>query len=166
MAADGCGLRRRRPFRAAAIKAGAAFGCLSLALAAAPAAAQDAPDGIGFAQAEEGTWWCRATDAPAALQCAMQKCTAESGGQECLATRWCYPAGWSALMIVWLPEFHSTHVICGMPGRPAALSALKSICNAAPEFTRCDLVLTIDPDGVEQELSETVVPAAGYDGSE
>jgi hypothetical protein len=124
------------------------------------AAAQDGPSGIGFAQAEEGTWWCRGGDPAAALSCARAKCDSESGGQECFATRWCYPAGWSALMVVWLPEFHSTHVICGMPGRPAAVAALAAICRSAPEYTGCDLVLTIDPDGNEEEVSQSIGPGA------
>ncbi len=121
----------------------------------------DGPEGIGFAQAEEGTWWCRGGDAAAALDCARQKCTAESGGQECFPTRWCYPAGWSGLMVVWLPEFHSTHVVCGMPGEEAARAALKAICQSAPEFTSCDLALLIDYDGNEMPLDETIDPRGG-----
>ena len=139
---------------------------VALALMPAPASAADlGPSGIGFVQAEEGTWWCRDVDAAAAFSCARAKCDAESGGQECFATRWCYPAGWSALMIVWLPEFHSTHVVCGMPGRPAAVAALTAICQNAPEFTGCDLVRTIDPDGNEEEMSQSIGPGAGNGGA-
>jgi hypothetical protein len=125
-----------------------------------PAFAAEGPEGIGFAQAEEGTWWCRGSGANATIDCARQKCRAESGGQDCFATRWCYPAGWSGLMVVWLPEFHSTHVICGMPGEPAARAVLKTICEAAPEFSRCDTVRLIDPDGNEQELGESIERSA------
>lgn len=116
-----------------------------------PASAAEGPLGIGFAQAEEGTWWCQATGAESALDCARQKCEAESGGQECVATRWCFPAGWSALMVVWLPEFHSTHVLCGMPGPDAVTAAMQAICDAGSEFTQCDLVVTIDPDGNQND---------------
>ncbi|MCB1486436.1 MAG: hypothetical protein KDJ88_03145 [Bauldia sp.] len=134
---------------------------LSLALAvgavSSPVAAEG-PDGIGFAQAEEGTWWCRGGDADATLACARAKCTDESGGQECFATRWCFPAGWSGLMVAWLPEFHSTHVVCGMPGEAATRAALRAICEKTPEFTRCDLVRLIDPDGTEQEVDESIEP--------
>jgi hypothetical protein len=115
------------------------------------ARAAEGPLGIGFVQAEEGTWWCQAMAAGSALDCARQKCEAESGGQECHATRWCFPAGWSALMVVFLPEFHSTHALCGMPGPQAATAAMKAICDAGVEFTQCDLVLTIDPDGNQNE---------------
>jgi hypothetical protein len=128
-----------------------------------PAGAQDGPPGIGFAQAEEGTWWCNATTADAAIDCALKKCKEESGGQGCHATRWCLPAGWSALMVVWLPEFHATHVLCGMPGEEAATAAMRAICNAGAEFSQCDLVLFIDPDGRQSDLVGTSWPgpAAG-----
>jgi hypothetical protein len=126
-----------------------AAGVFGLAL---PAPAAEGPLGIGFAQAEEGTWWCQAMAAGTALDCARRKCDAEAGGQDCHATRWCFPSGWSALMVVFLPEFHSTHVICGMPGKEAATAAMKAICDAGLEFTQCDLVLTIDPDGNHSEV--------------
>lgn len=122
------------------------------------ASAQNGPQGIGFAQAEEGTWWCTNADSAEAFACARAQCAAESGGQDCYETRWCTPAGWSGLMIVWLPEFHSTHVICGMPGRDAARAALSAICRAAPEFSSCDLMMMIDPDGNALEISETIDP--------
>jgi hypothetical protein len=137
---------RRGLIHALAVVTIAAIGGLSV-----PAVAAEGPLGIGFAQAEEGTWWCQAMAAAPALDCARQKCEAESGGQECHATRWCYPAGWSALMVVWLPEFHSTHALCGMPGRDAAIAAMKAVCDAGSEFTQCDLVLTIDPDGTQDD---------------
>lgn len=148
-------------------------GCLGRALVAAvvltvlwrPAAA-DAPEGIGFAQAEEGTWWCHGETVGAALDCARQQCLAESGGQACHATRWCYPAGWSALMVVWLPEFHATHILCGMPGPEAAAAAMQAICEAGAEFSRCDLVLHIDPDGKETDVSETSWPGGATLDSE
>jgi hypothetical protein len=127
-------------------------------LALDPAAAADEPDGIGFAQAEEGTWWCRGVTAGQALHCAREKCLAESGGQDCHPTRWCFPAGWSALMVTWLPEFHATQVLCGMPGEEAARSAMKAICEAGVEFTRCDLVLFIDPEGGQREASDASWP--------
>jgi len=134
-------------------------------LIAGPVAARDGPSGIGFVQAEEGTWWCRGGNPAEAFACAGAKCDEESGGQECFATRWCYPAGWSALMIVWLPEFHSTNVVCGAPGRPAAVAALTAICQSVPEYTGCDLVLAIDPDGNEEELSQSIGPGAGNDAA-
>ncbi len=132
-----------------------AAGTLGLFL---PAHAAEGPLGIGFAQAEEGTWWCQAMAAGTALDCAVQKCDTEAGGQDCHATRWCFPAGWSALMVVFLPEFHSTHVLCGMPGKEAAAAAMKAICDAGAEFTQCDLVLTIDPDGNHSEVVGTSWP--------
>jgi hypothetical protein len=46
------------------------------------ALAQSGPVGIGFAQAEEGTWWCRDGDPGKAFSCALDKCRVESGGQD------------------------------------------------------------------------------------
>lgn len=143
---------RRVLVRALSLVAAGATG-LSL-----PASSAEGPLGIGFSQAEEGTWWCQAVAAGTAIDCARQKCEAESGGQDCHATRWCFPSGWSALMVVWLPEFHSTHVLCGMPGREAATAAMKAICDAGAEFSRCDLVLTIDPDGRQNDEAGTSWP--------
>ena len=137
--------------------------CLA-ALVSAPADAEG-PAGIGFAQAEEGTWWCLDPKFGAAVDCAGRKCRAESGGQECHITRWCFPAGWSALMVVWLPEFHSTHVVCGMPGEPAAREAMRAICAAGDEFSRCDLILLIDPDGQEIDVSDTSWPGPSIEAT-
>ena len=132
----------------------------------APLQAADGPVGIGFAQAEEGTWWCNGSAPQIALTCAEKKCRAEAGGQDCYPTRWCFPAGWSALMVVWLPEFHSTHVLCGMPGQPAAAAAMKAVCEAGTEFSRCDLVAFIDPDGAVIDVTDTSWPGPQEDGAE
>ncbi|WP_421723895.1 hypothetical protein [Bauldia sp.] len=126
--------------------------------AIAPVSAQSGLVGIGFAQAEEGTWWCQDSDAATALACAKEQCATESGGQACFTTRWCAPSGWSGLMIVWLPEFHATHVLCGQPGRDAVRDAFVAICLAAPEFSRCDITLMIDPDGAVIDVTETIDP--------
>ena len=121
-------------------------------------ASDDGPLGVGFAQAEEGTWWCHGRRVDDVLDCARRRCADESGGQACVATRWCYPAGWSALMVAWLPEFHTTHVLCGMPGPEAAAAAARAICEAGAEFSRCDLMLTIDPEGAEHALDDASWP--------
>lgn len=114
--------------------------------------------GVGFAQAEEGTWWCHGETVGATLDCARQRCIAESGGQECVATRWCFPAGWSALMVAWLPEFHTTYILCGMPGPETARAAARAICEAGAEFSRCDLMLTLDPSGTEHPVTDASWP--------
>jgi hypothetical protein len=134
-----------------------AFALLLSALAIAPPsplAAQDGPVGIGFAQAEEGTWWCRDQDPGQALACAAQKCKTESGGQDCHPTRWCSPAGWSGLMTVWLPEFHATTPLCGVSGETALIAGFQALCAGSPDVTRCDLTLIIDPDGNETEITD------------
>jgi hypothetical protein len=120
--------------------------------------AQTGPVGIGFAQAEEGTWWCREGDPGKALSCALDKCASESGGQQCHPTRWCLSAGWSGLMIVWLPEFHSTVTLCGTSGEAALVGALQALCDGSPDVTRCDLVTIIDPDGNERQIEDASWP--------
>jgi hypothetical protein len=127
------------------------FSVLSF-FAVAPALSQDGPVGIGFAQAEEGTWWCRDQEPGKALACAMEKCTAESGGQDCHPTRWCSPAGWSGLMTVWLPEFHATTPLCGVSGETALTAAFQALCAGSPDVTRCDITMIIDPDGNERAI--------------
>ena len=140
---------------------------LLLVAAGVPAAeSADNPPGIAFAQAEEGTWWCRDADLGKAVACALRKCSGEAGGQECHQTRWCMPAGWSGLMVGWLPEFHSTLALCGLPDQASVAAALKAVCDTAPEFSRCDLVLVIDPEGTEQRISDTTWPGASTDGGE
>jgi hypothetical protein len=119
-----------------------------------PALAQSGPVGIGFAQAEEGTWWCQ-DDTPAkALDCALDKCRREAAGQECHATRWCLPAGWSGLMTVWLPEFHSTTIVCGTSGEAAVIAALRALCDESPFITRCMPFAMIDPDGAMRAIDD------------
>lgn len=117
-----------------------------------PALSQSGPIGIGFAQAEEGTWWCRDGGPAKAFACAMAKCAKDSSGQECYPTRWCLPAGWSGTMIVWLPEFHSTVVLCGTSGERALVAGLKAFCDGSPFVTRCTPVTIIDPDGNERPI--------------
>jgi hypothetical protein len=124
---------------------------LLVGLLAAPALAQSGPTGIGFAQAEEGTWFCRGDTPEAALNCARDKCRAEGGGQACYRTAWCYPAQWSGTMVVWQEDFHSTTPLCGAPSREALVGALEQLCAGHAFATSCEVLLTIDPDGVEAE---------------
>ena len=134
---------------------------VALAVATLPAAAQDLPQqGIGFAQAEEGTWLCRHEDPFEALSCAQEFCAEQSGGQECVPTTWCYPARWSGLMTVWLEDFHTTEVLCGISSEAALRQAMEALC-AANEFAlTCDLFLTVDPRGLERQI-EGVTFAGG-----
>jgi hypothetical protein len=124
---------------------------------AGPARAEG-PVGIAFAQAEEGTWWCRGADAGKALACALDKCKAGASGQDCHATRWCGLAGWSALMIIWLPEHHSTSIVCGTPAEAAAMASLKALCDNDEVVTRCQPIGTIDPDGNEKRIEDLEWP--------
>src|SRR5436190_22549025 len=88
------------------------------------------PVGIAFAQSEAATVWCRDEEPAKAMACAVAKCQGEAAGATCYPTRWCAPAGWSGLMVAWLPEFHSTVIVCGTSGEAAVLAALRGLCDA------------------------------------
>lgn len=128
------------------------------------AAAQDhPPQGIAFAQTEEGAWLCRHEDPFEALACAREHCLEQAPGQDCAATAWCYPAQWAALMTVWLPDVHTTKPLCGVASEKALIDVLSALC-AANEFAeRCDLALMVDPEGMERPVDGTSFPggAAG-----
>lgn len=122
-----------------------------LVFVALPAQAQQ---GIGFAQAEEGTWYCRGDNATATLKCAQDKCRREASGQQCYRTRWCYGRGWSGLMTVWLSETHGTEILCGAPNRAALMSSLKAFCEGNEWARECSVSLVIDPEGKETETQD------------
>ena len=126
-------------------------------LLAGPAFA-NGPGGIGFAQAEEGTWWCRAGSATEALTCAREKCVAEAGGQDCLETAWCLPARWSGLLTVWVGDFHSTQVVCNAPSRKALSEMFRAVCEESEHANNCDFTTTIDPDGTERDDADETFP--------
>jgi hypothetical protein len=123
-----------------------------------PGAALAAPVGIAFAQAEEGTWWCRGDKPAEAIACAFDKCVASGGKDSCTATRWCTPAAWSGLMVVWLPEFHATIPLCGTPSRDALVEGFRALCANDEVVTRCDVVAAIDPDGKEEKIGDLSWP--------
>jgi len=126
---------------------------LIIITAAAPGFAQDRPpQGIGFVQAEEGTWLCRHEDPLEALKCATEQCSEQSPGQTCFPTAWCLPANWSGVMVIWLGEFHASHALCGAPDEVAMQDALRAICAGSEGATHCDLVQIIDPDGNERDI--------------
>jgi hypothetical protein len=125
----------------------------ALVLTAGPAFAQDgAPQGIGFAQAEEGTWLCRHERVEEALSCARELCSEQSPGQACWPTAWCLPANWSGVMTIWLGDFHTNHVLCGAPSEAALNGALQAICAGDESATHCDVTLIVDPEGNERQV--------------
>jgi len=120
--------------------------------------AAHAASGIGFAQAEEGTWYCKGDDPVAALKCAAKKCEAEAAGQGCVRTKWCFNARWSGFMTVFLPDFHSTEIICGAPDRQALHAAFKAYCAGNKYALNCSLSIMIDPSGKELEITDAEFP--------
>ena len=132
------------------------------ALLLSPAFAQDPPLlGIGFVQAEEGTWLCLNADPGEALSCAHEHCLEEGAGQECLPTAWCFPALWSGVMTVWLPDFHGARVLCGMDDEDSLEAMLAAFCLTQKEATHCDLTLTVDPQGHEREVTDVSFAGGG-----
>ena len=123
---------------------------LACALIATPAFA-DGVDGIAFAQAEEGTWWCRSDGATEGLRCALDKCNAEAGGQDCFETAWCMQARWSGLMTVFLSDFHTTYVLCGAPSQAALAETFRAWCAQIENADRCEFSVSINPNGIVRD---------------
>lgn len=109
--------------------------------------------GIGFSQAEEGTWYCLGDDPVKTLNCARKKCRAQSGDQECYRTNWCFSARWSGMMTVFLSEFHNTEVLCSAPSKDALLTSLKTFCLSNKYARNCSIFKVIDPAGKEHEIT-------------
>jgi hypothetical protein len=132
---------------------------LCLVLAAGPALAQDEPvQGIGFVQAETGAFLCRHERPDEALACAREHCAEQAPGEECWPTAWCFPANWSGVMTVHLPEFQATQVLCGAPTETALSEALRAFCAADEQASRCDITLIVDPDGNERAIEGRSFP--------
>ena len=127
-------------------------------LIASPLLAQDSPQGIAFAQAEEGTWLCRHDQIDQAMSCARELCSEQAPGQECYITAWCFPGGWSGYMTFWLPDFHTTQVLCGLPNEAGLRAAFQALCATDETATSCDLVAVIDPEGNERMLEGVSFP--------
>jgi len=123
-----------------------------------PAGAQESTlQGIGFAQAEEGTWHCLHHEPGEALACAREHCLEQAPDQECAPT-WCYPARWSGTMTLWLSDFHTTRVLCGMPDEATLQEVLAGLCWFNKDARSCDLTLIVDPDGKELAMEGMTFP--------
>ncbi|MCW5719453.1 MAG: hypothetical protein KIS68_16665 [Bauldia sp.] len=133
---------------------------LLLAVLVVPAFAQPGPNGIGFAQAEEGTWTCRAGNPVTALDCAREFCRAEAGGQDCYRTAWCYPARWAGIVTVWTSDFHSNHPVCGAPSLEGLIVMMRAVCDHSEGATACSVGVVVDPDGIEVEVAQEWTPQA------
>ena len=139
---------------------------LSMLLASPAFAQETAPQGIGFAQAEEGIWLCRHELPEEALSCARELCAEQASDQQCWATAWCFPANWSGLMVIWLGEFHTTHALCGAPSEAALTAALRELCAGDEAATSCDLFRVIDPLGNERTVEGVSFPGPAAPAAE
>ena len=142
------------------------FACAAtLLVVACPVGAQDTPAvGIGFSVSEQGTWLCRHEDPVEALACARELCAEQSPGLDCAPTAWCRPADWSGVMNIFSPEARRTRVLCGTPSEKTLGDALAAFCAADPTATTCDLVLVIDPDGNERQVTGVIFAGGAAPG--
>ena len=69
------------------------------------------------------------------------------------------------MMVGWLPEFHTTAIVCGAGSEAAVGAALKALCEATKEYTRCDFFSVIDPDGNARDISDVSWPGPATAGS-
>lgn len=126
-------------------------------LAASPPAAlaQSGQTGVAFAYApEQGSGMCTGGSPAATLDCARQKCVADSGAapQDCARVAWCYPAGWSvAVGIMHREGIHWSEYSCGWPSKEAALAAGKVLCDISYRqfIEQCVVGQLWDEDGRE-----------------
>ncbi len=115
--------------------------------------------GVAFVTApEQAHTHCFADNADNAFKCAREKCH-KAGGQECLRTRWCYPAGWSGIMSINLSiGFHFPTELCGMPNREALVAAFETMCRNWENANQCNVGLIFSPDGKEETADIAIDP--------
>lgn len=136
------------------VRVGACCVCLGFAL---PAAAQDWPMGIAFVQApEQASGMAMGRTAQEAFAAATAQCVkAGALAEDCIATNWCQPAGWSIDVFVMHQEgFHWHEVVCGLPSRALAERVADELCAPAMRdwLIECQLVQLYDETG-EPHLS-------------
>ncbi len=123
------------------------------ALLSGPAVAQDGPLGMAYVQAPEaGGGICFDTDARKAMDCAQQKCVADTGlaPEDCIIQGWCLPSRWAADIFVQHTEGPHWHEVqCGWSSREKLEAAVKLLC-AEDYFVACTAVQIWDPEGKPQ----------------
>lgn len=138
-----------------------AFAVLLVLFGSRASMAQDGPTGIAFYQVEEGTWSCRGGDPATAFECARAACFAGAGGQDCVATAWCFPAGYAGTLTLMLPGFHTTRPICGAPSLEALIGAMQAFCDHSPQTIACYVGQVWDWDGMEiADFPGELIPGA------
>lgn len=132
------------------------IGLFPLLLASAALADQQ---GVAFVTApEQAHTHCFADNADKAFECARKKCR-KDGGQECLRTRWCYPAGWSGVMSINLSiGFHFPTELCGMPNRKSLIAAFETMCRNWENADQCNVGLIFSPDGKQETAGIAIDP--------
>jgi hypothetical protein len=113
--------------------------------------------GIGFAQTNERAWLCRHENLEEAMACARELCAEQAAGQTCTRSAWCYPGGWSGVMLVWQGSRPTTKVICGAPSEAGLNRALRAFCSGSEMAAICDVVTIVDPNGNERSVQGVVL---------
>lgn len=123
-----------------------------LSLVLAGAAFAQVTQGIGFAQTNERAWLCRHESPEEAMACARELCAEQAPGQTCTRSAWCYPGGWSGVMLVWQGNRPTTKVVCGAPSEAGLNGALRAFCGGSETASICDVVTIVDPSGNEESV--------------
>jgi hypothetical protein len=128
---------------------------LALIGLAASAGAQEGAPGIAFVQAPEMSQGMAMGATPAEGFAAATAQCVEGGAlpEDCIATNWCQPAGWSVdLFVQHVEGLHWHEVVCGLPEEGVALSVAAALCDLGdrPWLAACDLVQVYDPGGIPQ----------------
>jgi hypothetical protein len=133
-----------------------AFLALFSLLLAGTAFAQGA-QGIGFAQTNERAWLCRHESPEEAMACARELCAEQAAERTCMRSAWCYPGGWSGVMLVWQGSHPTTKVVCGAPSEVGLNLALRAFCSGSETAAICDVVTIVDPNGNERSVQGVIL---------
>lgn len=134
------------------------FGAAALMLAAGAACAQasgglQGPVAFAAAQAAEaGTGVCFGAGATETMQCAVDKCVAQSGlmAEDCGVQAFCSSAQWSAdLFMMHEQGIHWHDYLCGWGSEPQLHSAIQAKCSGQG-LVECSAVTVWNPAGEEQ----------------
>jgi hypothetical protein len=133
-----------------------AFLLLLLLFSAGPAFAQDSSQGIAFAQTSDRAWLCRHESPEEAMACARELCAEQAPGETCRRTAWCFPGGWSGVMLVWSDNRTSAKVMCGAPSELGLANAMRAYCAGVSNASICDFVTIVDPSGNERQVQGVI----------
>lgn len=111
--------------------------------------------GIAIFQAPEaGGGICFGQDGEKTIACARQKCIEDTGleSEDCIASAWCYPMGWTGDLFVQHKEGPHWHeFICGQIDKVSLQKAAAVKCNR-DYLIACNMVQMWSPEGKEIKI--------------